>query len=327
MAKQIQVTKRNVPIEQILAIQGQNPVATGIDVLGKTLGSVLTRKAELQRQGQQLAKLESLAGQKEGAFQGLDPSLATSLANKMIVDRSNAYNPQQLTALMGGDPSQMSSVFPGGVPKEAASLAVTNQGKSASRENLQADRETRKDERLGAAALNYWKTLETNPVIKTLKQQDVGLGQVDALISLVNSGNTVASNALGTKMARGMGEVGVLTDADVYRYVQSGQLARGAADKLSRMIKGIPTEATLDEMKDITRVLRQSYEQKIQPIYNDAIDRFAANYDLSPEEASKRLVIPYTRSKKSGLKSIDPRAPQTITPATVGKYKVISVEP
>lgn len=80
MAKSIQVTKRNVPIEQIIAIQGQSPVASGVDMLGKTLGSVLARKAELQRQGQQLAQLESLAGQQPGSFSGLDPSTAAAFA-------------------------------------------------------------------------------------------------------------------------------------------------------------------------------------------------------------------------------------------------------
>jgi len=314
MAKSIQTRKRDVPIEQILAVQGRSPVASGIETLGNVLGQALTRKAELQRQGQQLAKLESLTGQTPGTFAGLDPSTATSFANKLITDRSNNYNPQQLAALMGGDPTQMSSVFPQGVPKEAAGLAVTNRGKSESRENLQADREARRDERLGGAAINYWKTLETNPVIKTLKQQDIGLYQVDALAPLIDSGNTVASNALGMKMARGMGEVGVLTDTDVVKYVQSGQLTRGAADKLSRMIRGVPTDATLDELREITKVLRDSYQNKIQPLYNDAVDRFAVNYDLTPEEASKRLVIPYTRSKKGGLRSIEPKAPQAIIP-------------
>src|SRR3990167_106122 len=58
MARQIQVQKRNVPLEQIIAVKGQNPYATGIESLGNVLGQVLTRKAELQREGQQLAQMQ-----------------------------------------------------------------------------------------------------------------------------------------------------------------------------------------------------------------------------------------------------------------------------
>ena len=43
------------------------------------------------------------------------------------------------------------------------------------------------------------------------------------LIDLVKSGNTVAFSALGTKTAKAMGEVGVLTESDIARYVRSGR--------------------------------------------------------------------------------------------------------
>lgn len=59
MAKQIQITKRQIPIEQIIAIQGRSPVATGIETAGNVLGQALARKAELQRQGEMLARAEA----------------------------------------------------------------------------------------------------------------------------------------------------------------------------------------------------------------------------------------------------------------------------
>lgn len=325
MARQIQTSKRQVPIEQIIAVQGRNPLAAPVTNLGEVLGEALLRKEQLRREGQQLAmqqrelaKLEQLSGQQPGSFEGLSPSTATSFANKLLTQRSDAYTPEQMRALQSNDPDVISQAFQGRVPKEAASLASTYGSKKLNRENLEEDRKGRRDERLAAAAIGYWKTLETNPVIKTLKQQDIGLSQVDALVSLVSSGNTVAANALGTKMARGMGEVGVLTDTDVLRYVQSGQLTRAAGDKLSRMLKGIPTQATLDEMKEIISVLRNSYSDKIQPLYNDAVERFATNYSLDPEEASKRLVIPYTKGR--GLPTLQSPQPRTITPKKAGRF-------
>lgn len=78
--RQIQTQQRKIPLEQIIAIQGQSPLATGIETAGDVLGAAIQKRAELQRQGQQLAKLEQLAGQQPGAFQGLDPSTASAFA-------------------------------------------------------------------------------------------------------------------------------------------------------------------------------------------------------------------------------------------------------
>lgn len=305
--RSIQAPKRAVPIQQIIDVESQNPLATGIEATGKLVGESLARRAELRRQGQMLAQLETVAGEKPGAFQGLDVPTATALATSAAKRRSENFTPDQLQAIVSADPKNMSKVFPSGVPKEALGLAFSGERMR----NMEGERTQRGDERLSSAAINYWKTLETNPVIKTLKQQDIGLGQVDQLVPLVQSGNTVASNALGAKMARGMGEVGVLTDTDIVRYVQSGQMTRSAADKLSRMVKGVPTDTTLGEMQEITQALRTAYEAKVQPLYNDAVARFARNYKITPEEAAERLVIPYSGGK---LKPLPKSAPASATP-------------
>lgn len=287
--------KRNVPVDQIIAIEGYNPLAVGIEQAGTTIGQTLLKRAQLRKQGEDTARAMQIAGVDSSTMDltGLDTDLALkalSVRQTMQNKDNETYNPAQVKAVYGGKADDIVAAFPKGVPKDVLDKAFSAQRIT----NLEDERNVRDDDRLGAAALNYWKTLETNPVIKTLKQQDIGLGQVDQLVPLVKSGNTVASNALGAKMARGMGEVGVLTDTDIVRYVQSGQITRSAADKLSRMTKGVPTDATIQEMQQITFALRDAYEAKIQPLYNDAVVRFAKNYKLSPEQAAERLVIPYT---------------------------------
>lgn len=47
---QIQRSSRRVPVEQIIAIQGHNPVAAGIDTAGQALSAALMKRAELKRQ-------------------------------------------------------------------------------------------------------------------------------------------------------------------------------------------------------------------------------------------------------------------------------------
>lgn len=161
-------------------------------------------------------------------------------------------------------------------------------------------RESRKAERLSKAVTDYGKQIETNPIIKKLHEQNQGLHSVEEMLTLVGSGNTVASSAMGMKMARAMGEVGVITENDVKRYVESRALGQAAADKLSGWIRGVPSDATQAEVRQITDVLRDSYDGQVQPIYNRYIDRFARAYHMSPEEAAHQLAFPYNPSAGNG---------------------------
>lgn len=73
--RQIQVQQRKIPIEQIMAVLGHSPVATGIDTAGQVIGQTLTRRAELQRQGQQVAQLAALAQEQAPVNNALTPEM------------------------------------------------------------------------------------------------------------------------------------------------------------------------------------------------------------------------------------------------------------
>jgi len=76
----IAVPRRSVPLEQIVAVEGYNPLAAGVETAGQSIGQALLKRAELRQQGEQLARLETLAGQPPRSFAGLDPSTATTFA-------------------------------------------------------------------------------------------------------------------------------------------------------------------------------------------------------------------------------------------------------
>lgn len=170
---------------------------------------------------------------------------------------------------------------------------------------LDQERETRHAETLRKDVLEYSNKLEANPATKKMREQDISTAQVDTLINLAKSGNTIAATASGAKMAKAMGEVGVLTDEDIKRYVKSGALARGTADKLKKMIDGSPTEATLEEILEIGTAMRAAYQEKIQPVYNDYVSRLAINYKMPTSEAATRLRVPYTGNKLVRAKKKD----------------------
>lgn len=161
--------------------------------------------------------------------------------------------------------------------------------------NNQDAKDLKRQDQLAKAVTEYGKQIETNPIIKNLQNQSIGLHNVEEMSQLTQQGNTVASAAMGMKMARAMGEVGVITEQDVKRYVQSRKLTQAAADKLSGWVNGVPSKATLEEIGQITEALRDSYDSKIQPIYNRYIERFARAYKISNEDAAYQLAFPYEK--------------------------------
>jgi hypothetical protein len=303
--RQINIPKRQVPVDQIISVMGQNPIATGIDTTGSVLGQAILKRAELRRQGEQVAQLAALTGQPntgqsltpELYIKGLEQKAALEKAQADAQGGNNMLSPAQLMAIDSGDPRGLIQSSPRGVPREVASLLETTATKRATQSALKEERDRAQADRMDKNILTYSEALEKNPTVKGMRTQDVSLGQMDNVINLAKQGNTVAASAMGTKMARAMGEVGVLTDSDVKRYVQSGQLARGTGDKLSRMMQGRPTDATLEEISQIAAVLKNSYASKVQPVYDTYVNRLSRNLNITPEEAAFRLDVPYTGKK------------------------------
>ncbi len=73
--RQIQTTKRNIPLEQIIAVNGFNPLAAGIDTSANAIGSTITKRAELRRQGQQIAQLAAMTGESTTDTNSLTPDI------------------------------------------------------------------------------------------------------------------------------------------------------------------------------------------------------------------------------------------------------------
>lgn len=154
---------------------------------------------------------------------------------------------------------------------------------------------------------NHW-------MIKRLGEQGMGLDSVNGLIDLARKGNTTAFSSVGPKMAKAMGEVGVLTENDVKRYVQSKQLSRSTGDKWSNWVAGHPSEMTMDEIQEITRVLKGGMDSKINPIYKNATLQLAHNMHMAPEEAAYRLNVDWNQIKDAGKNSAAAPAPTLTRP-------------
>ena len=144
--------------------------------------------------------------------------------------------------------------------------------------------------------------LKSDPVIKELKKQNVEFGDIQSLIKESENGNKIAFSQIGAKIAKAIEGGGRLTDEDVVRYVGSPQLARRIADKINLLIEGRPTEAmkdsTLQDLREITKVISERYEEKVSPIYEAALRDAMAFSDVSEDEAVKFLNVPNFDYKK-----------------------------
>lgn len=149
--------------------------------------------------------------------------------------------------------------------------------------------ETKRD-RFARAKERFSQYAEKDPILVQMKKENIALDQVERLIALTEAGNDMAGgSALGAKMARAMGEVGVLTDRDIVNYVTNGQLDKKAADVLSRWTMGKPSQATLNDLKQISKVIKDSYAQKVQPIYNKYATRLSDFYEIPMDVAYRAM--------------------------------------
>ena len=147
--RQIQTQKRNIPLDQIIAIEGQNPVAKGVETLGNVLGTALQQRADLRRQGEQLAKMEALAGKEAGSFQGLDPANAATFTSQLLKEPEYVIPQQdatgQITGFLNVPKGMKPTAFakPPGTSTQARNLTQTSYVDSVDGVPILLDKNTR----------------------------------------------------------------------------------------------------------------------------------------------------------------------------------------
>lgn len=157
----------------------------------------------------------------------------------------------------------------------------------AKADEAKATKEKTSEQKKDARLTNY--QIGQNTVVKKFQEQNMSLATVNELADYAKKGNTVAGAALGIKMAKAMGEVGVMTEQDIKRYITSGKLDQKAGDKLAQWTQGKPSDATLDEIKQIAAVIGEQSASAILPIVNTYIDRYANSNEMTREEAAEDL--------------------------------------
>lgn len=270
--------------QAIIGVRGNNPYAKAIDQLAPIIANALIQRQQMKEQARQAALVRQSLEQGE-IVDGISSPETMLATQKAIVGMQAPRSAGQAVAFVD---TQTKEMFDSSGNK-LNSLDPNFKWTFRNLDNADPIRSNNLKLRETGLVLQHMRSMRSDPEIKSLYQMKINSGTVDELINKIREGNTVASAALGMKMAKAMGEVGVLTDADVIRYVQSGRLDRKAADQLSRMLQGKPTDATLDEISQISNVLKDTFNSRVKPVYDTYIDSLSENLNISREDAFKRL--------------------------------------
>lgn len=145
------------------------------------------------------------------------------------------------------------------------------------RDELKLDREKRLDRQNKVNTVRNF--LKDDPGYKVVRQQEIAFEPMERDLDLIEKeGNESTIASLGTRLARAMGEVGVLTDTDVVRYVGSTSWGRKLKDWYIKGAKGeLPPELINDLRNNIQHIKRELTKSKAR-IFERAASRVQAAY-------------------------------------------------
>jgi len=154
--------------------------------------------------------------------------------------------------------------------------------------------------------------LKDDPRFKKAVEQSMEFDTVRELINEVKVGNPTSIAPLGIKLAKAMGEVGVMTDTDVVRYIQS---TKWGDQLLGWWKKGAQGELPADVTKGLESnidTISTKLNSNINKVYDTASGRLKSTYkDMSDDEIQQVLgVRPVVdvNSKKKELSTEDKAA-------------------
>jgi hypothetical protein len=185
--------------------------------------------------------------------------------------------------------------------QNAANLKIAmEQKKEIARINAEIKNDAQEDKNRKfqeTQAMKYQDSVLKNPLFKDNIGVINNMDQVRDLMSdaYLKGGQSVA--ALGTRMAKAMGEVGVLTERDVTRYITSPALKDSILSGGKKAVVGKITKQDYDNMLRVTNIMNMRAQQKINKAYEETATKFSRNAKIPYEEAML-LINPSYKTKE-----------------------------
>lgn len=154
--------------------------------------------------------------------------------------------------------------------------------------------------------------LKDDGTYKEIKKQQKAFDEVESLLESGMSGNQLATAGLGTRLARAMGEVGVLTDADVIRYLKGSSYGRQITDWLSLKGKGKLSRAAANELSKNIQIFRDAAKRQTDKLYDTTARSVSSSFEIPQDEVYKILGVDKPEEKKEQKRELSPRDQQAL---------------
>lgn len=133
----------------------------------------------------------------------------------------------------------------------------------------------RKKDQFVSARLQDWQE-KNEKAQEKINEQLSKLQNIDSLADLATK-NPMAAAQLGVQVAKAMGEVGALSEADVTRYVQNKALAPRVAQNINMMMEGTILKENAEALKESLSALQQMTKDRKGLIVRKRASQFARN--------------------------------------------------
>jgi len=178
--------------------------------------------------------------------------------------------------------------------ERTVTAAEKNAGQRGSYEIGRASRhEESREDRVNDKIYKSTQDLQKDKIYTKLAEQGIAFEEADNILKSMKEGNEVAIGALGTKMARAMGEVGVLTDTDVQRYIEAASLYQKAKDKSGKLIAGKLSDNTVRDISKLNAKMQEGFSKKKEYLINNFVERsyqnFGKQHGLSKDQVRERF--------------------------------------
>lgn len=147
------------------------------------------------------------------------------------------------------------------------------------------------------------KMVEANPVYK--KSQEA-LSEVDTIKNLLDDAYSKGGQSLamlGPKIAKGIaGEVGVLTEQDVTRYVKNPSLVGGLMDTLAKMKSGKITGESKENIERLLDIMSKESLRRQENVINNVTSRYSKiTKDFTEKDAKNIFSAPTSSTNKTPI--------------------------
>lgn len=257
----------------------------------ETREAQLDQYRQLMQQRQLQIENQELLNNPESPASKISQRLADQLAKQQGIDISGEEINQMSAA-------QLETIFPELRQANNNFLNMLRLRQGEERLNIQRkeqeQRQEQEERRKSSFAKSYRDKMLSDPRFKDLKKQEQAFQQIPSIMEAAKEGNEVAVSSIGTRMARAMGEVGVLTDADVVRYLGNQSYGRKLLDWYNRGMKGqIPVE-TAEDIQAVSNIMQDLVSTQVLPVYEEYASSMIAAYpgEIEPQKALEIMGAP-----------------------------------